>query len=111
MTIEVLVTQEASTTVVSPTGDIDLSCSRDLQTSLREVFSKKPERVIVSLEGVAYMDSSGVATLVEGMQIARKQGVKLVLCQLQPRVKSIFEIARLEKVFTMVDTLDDAKSA
>jgi len=109
--MEVQVEQRAGSTIVAPSGDVDLSCSRDLQTYLREVFSKNPERVIVDLEGVSYMDSSGVATLVEGMQIARKQSVSLVLCRMQPRVRSIFEIARLDKVFTIVDGLDDATSA
>ncbi|MEQ9617441.1 MAG: STAS domain-containing protein [Phycisphaerales bacterium] len=106
--MEVHVEQQDGSTVVAPKGDVDLSCSRDLQTHLRDVFAKKPTRVVVDLDGVPYMDSSGVATLVEGMQIARKQSVALVLCRLQPRVRSIFEIARLDKVFTIVDELDQA---
>lgn len=108
--MEVRVEQRDTTTIVAPEGDVDLSCSRDLQTYMREVFAKKPERVIVDLDGVPYMDSSGVATLVEGMQIARKQGVALVLCRLQTRVQSIFEIARLDKVFTIVGDLDEASA-
>lgn len=108
--MEVRVEQQGSTTIVAPSGDIDLSVSRDLQTRLRDVFSKKPDKVVVDLEGVPYMDSSGVATLVEGMQIARKQNAELILCRLQPRVRSIFEIARLEKVFTIVDGFDEAVS-
>lgn len=108
MTIQVQIEERGTTTIVAPEGDVDLSCSRALQTHIRDVFSKKPSRVIVDLESVQYMDSSGVATLVEGMQIARKSGVTLVLCCLQPRVQSIFEIARLEKVFTIVDGLDEA---
>ncbi len=109
--MEVHVETRAGSTIVTPTGDVDLNCSRDLQIHLREVFSKKPERVVVDLDGVSYMDSSGVATLVEGMQIARKQSVQLVLCGMQPRVRSIFEIARLDKVFTIMDGLDEAISA
>lgn len=109
--MEVQVDHQGSTAIVTPEGDIDLNVSRDLQTHLRDVFSKKPSRVVVDLEHVPYMDSSGVATLVEAMQIARRQRVDLVLCRLQPRVLSIFEIARLEKVFTIVEGLDEAVSA
>jgi anti-sigma B factor antagonist len=54
------------------------------------------------------MDSSGVATLVEAMQVARKQGGRLVLCGLQEKVRSIFEIARLDMVFTIVGSRNEA---
>jgi anti-sigma B factor antagonist len=56
----------------------------------------KPAQLVVDLAQVPYMDSSGVATFVEAMQIARRVGSKLVLCALQERVRSIFEIARLD---------------
>jgi len=45
--MEVHVETRAGSTIVTPTGDVDLNCSRDLQIHLREVFSKKPERVVV----------------------------------------------------------------
>jgi anti-sigma B factor antagonist len=57
------------------------------------------------------MDSSGVATLVEAMQIARKQSTRLVLCGMQSKVRSIFEIARLDRVFTIVDDREAAATA
>ena len=56
----------------------------------------------------ARSDSSGVATLVEAMQQTRRRGVKLVLCNMQEKVRSIFEIARLDTVFTIVDNTDQA---
>ena len=57
------------------------------------------------------MDSSGVATFVEAMQLARRKGSRLVLCDLQERVRSIFEIARLDMVFTIVDSTEEALAA
>ena len=54
------------------------------------------------------MDSSGVATLVEAMQLSRKQNASLVLFSMQDKVRSIFEIARLDRVFTIVPLEDDA---
>ncbi len=65
-------------------------------------------RVVVDLSGVPYMDSSGVATLVEAMQVARKTRTVLILCNLTDRVRSIFEIAKLEMVFRIVATREDA---
>ena len=50
----------------------------------------------------------GVATLVEAMQVARRQGGKIILCAMQERVQSIFEIARLDMVFTIVGDTEEA---
>lgn len=97
--------------IVRPEGDIDLSRSPSFRRQLSAVQETRPSRLIVDLDGVPYMDSSGVATLVEAMQIARKQGARLILCGLRERVRSIFEIARLDTVFTIVDRVESAKDA
>jgi anti-sigma B factor antagonist len=95
-------------TIVLPVGDIDLSGSPILRMELRRVQESKPMRLIIDLAGVPYMDSSGVATLVEAMQMARRNNTKLVLCGLRDKVRSIFEIARLDTVFAIVP---DAQAA
>ena len=97
--------------VVSPVGDIDLTASPVFRSELKKVLDQRPTRIIVDLTGVQYMDSSGVATLVEAMQISRRGKIRLVLCCLQDRVQSIFEIAKLEMVFTIVASVDAAMTA
>lgn len=99
--------------VVSLQGEIDIMRSPDMQNSLQEAINriKGKGAVVVDLSGVTYMDSSGVATLVRGLQLSRKKGVGLVLCSLQDRVRSIFEIARLDTVFPMASSLDEAIDA
>ncbi len=97
--------------ILRAAGDIDLSCAPALQQELARLQSDKPERLIIDLHGVPYMDSSGLATLVEAMQITRRRGGRLILCQLQEKVRSIFEIARLDTVFTIVESCDEATSA
>ncbi len=94
--------------IVRPSGDIDMSGSPTLRMELRKLQVSKPMRLVIDLAGVPYMDSSGVATLVEAMQIARKNNTKLILCALQDKVRSIFEIARLDTVFTIVPNADAA---
>ncbi|MFG0330977.1 MAG: STAS domain-containing protein [Phycisphaerales bacterium] len=108
-----LVVQTESTpdgVILRPQGDIDLSRSPSFRRRLNEAQTRKPGKLIVDLDEVPYMDSSGVATLVEAMQVARKQGHRLVLCNMQERVRSIFEIAKLETVFTIVDDVDKART-
>lgn len=98
-------------TLVRPHGFIDLSRSPSLRTALAEVNRARPRRLVVDLSQVDYMDSSGVATFVEALQLARASGAKLVFCSMQDRVRSIFEIARLDMVFTICDDLPAAISA
>jgi anti-sigma B factor antagonist len=94
-------------TIVRPVGEIDLSRAPSLRVQLNAIQARKPSRLIIDLGGVPYMDSSGVATLVEAMQNARRTGGKLILCAMQEKVRSIFEIARLDMVFKIVQTSDE----
>lgn len=98
--------------IVVPNGDIDFSRSPTLRVELMRVLEdQNPPRLVIDLSAVGYMDSSGVATLVETMQCQRKQGHKLVLCNMQPKVKSIFQIARLDLVFMICDSTGSAVQA
>ena len=81
-----------------------------LREKLFQTMQGGAGRVIVDLAGVEYMDSSGLATLVEAVRNSKKQGVELILCRLNPRVRAIFEIARLERFFRIVDSVEQACS-
>ncbi len=106
--LEVHTEHVSGATVVRPEGEIDLGSAPELRNSLRDAQQAKPDKLVVDLTEVPYMDSSGVATLVEAMQMSRKNGGALVLCCMQDRVRSIFEIARLDMVFQIVQTRDEA---
>jgi len=108
-TLPIEITTADQSTIFKPVGDIDMSRSPHLRTALAEVQRPAPDkRIIINLEEVPYMDSSGVATLVEAMQIARKHGGQIKLCNLNQRVLSIIEIARLDTIFKIYPTLEDA---
>lgn len=94
--------------VITPLGEVDLGRSPTLRKELGVVISEKPACIVTNLAEVPYMDSSGVATLVEALQQCRASGITLLLCGMQDRVRSIFEIARLDMVFTIKDTLEAA---
>jgi anti-sigma B factor antagonist len=63
--------------------------------------SPKPKRLILNVAQVPYMDSSAIAVLVESVKKMREVGGKLYLTQVQPRVKGILEIARLNSIFVI----------
>ncbi|MFG0251952.1 MAG: STAS domain-containing protein [Phycisphaerales bacterium JB038] len=106
--LEVSVEQRGDVVILRPVGDVDLNCSPTLRAELIQAQEAKPSKLIVDLAEVHYMDSSGVATLVEAMKGMRQLGGALVLCSLQERVLSIFEIARLDIVFNIVADLEAA---
>ena len=108
--LEIQIEEMSDGVIVRPIGDVDLGCAATLRQRLKEVQNDNPDRLVIDLSAVPYMDSSGVATLVEAMQIARRIDTKLILCALQAKVRSIFEIARLDMVFAIVDTVEEAKA-
>lgn len=101
---------EQGVVVLAPNTDIDMSRSPELRAMLRQEMSGDTHKVIVDLDDVQYMDSSGLATLVEAMRNAGGASLKLVICNMNPKVSAIFEIARLDSFFSIVDSRDEAIS-
>ena len=89
-------------------GDIDMSSSTEVRTHLTDLFEKKQKAIVVDLSKVPYIDSSGIATLVEGLQWSHANKTKFRLTRLTPMVKDVFEIARLLTVFEVFDSNEEA---
>jgi len=107
-TLTVSSRNQGQAVIVTPVGDVDLTASPILRQEIKKVQAAKPRSVIVDLGGVGYMDSSGLATLIEAMQQAMRNNSRIILCALTDRVRSIFEIARLDSVFQITGSLDEA---
>lgn len=92
------VQQESGYAIVRLTGDVDLSCSPDARKAILLSLSQG-QHTLVDLSGVSYIDSSGVASLVEGFQTARKKALRFGLIGVSEAAMSVLELARLDKVF------------
>ena len=93
---------EGDAIVVALRGEIDLNNSPDLRSDLFMLLGRQPpKRLVLNLAQVPYMDSSAIAVLVETLQKVRKQGGKVCLTDLQPRVQGLIEIARLGTIFVI----------
>ncbi len=88
-------------TVLEVSGDIDLQSSPKLREVLQAKVKNKCSALLVVMGQVGYMDSSGLATLIEYYQSSRGYQGKLALCSLTPRVKNVFEVARLDQIFRL----------
>ncbi|MEP6956089.1 MAG: STAS domain-containing protein [Chthoniobacterales bacterium] len=92
-------------------GEIDLHVSPGIASSLKAMTDDKPPQLVIDLSKVSYIDSSGLAVLIEGMQTVNGYGGKFALAGLQDGVKAIFEIARLDQVFRLFPDVDAALAA
>ena len=91
--------QNESKTRIKVAGEVDLYTSPDLRTTIMKAFPEAASGVEIDLSGVEYMDSSGVATLVEGFKIAREKSTSFVLVSPSQSVMRVLELARLDSVF------------
>ena len=92
-------TTSTGETLISVEGDVDLYSSPELRKAVLAAVPKAPAGVGVDLGAVTYMDSSGVATLVEGLRSAKKHGKAFALVTPSNAVMKVLELARLDSVF------------
>ena len=103
------IAQSGKAIVVSLEGDVDLQSSPDARGILLEAVERSA-RVVVDLSAVSYIDSSGIAALVEALQRSRqrKDGAALALAAVSDPVLRVLMLARLDRVFTIHPTLAEA---
>ena len=84
-------------------GEIDLYKSPEVRSELGKMIARKSKSVAINFEKVSYIDSSGLATVIDAFQKTRTYGGKLVLIALAKPVRSVFEVSRLDKFFTIFE--------
>lgn len=87
--------------IVDCWGEVDLNSSGQLRETLQNEIRSQTPGVLVNLSGVTYMDSSGVASLVEALQTSGETKTRFALFGLQPAVQSVLEMARLNMIFVI----------
>ncbi len=92
--------------IVEMSGDIDLSCSPEARKIILECLAQRHD-VLVDLSGVTYIDSSGVASLVEGFQTAKKGNLRFGLVGPSEPALNVLTLARLDKVFEIHPTIEE----
>ena len=103
------VTDRQGTRIVAFKGEVDLESSPAARELLLKCFDTAT-KVIVDLSEVTYIDSSGVASLVEALQAAKKSGSQFALAASSEPTRRVLELARLDKVFTMYSSVDEGLS-
>jgi len=91
-------------------GDVDINSSPDLKKVFDKLISKKTPKIVINLVKVPYVDSSGLATLVGILKDMRAYGGKMRLAHVSPKIKSLFEITKLDKLFEIMASEEEAIS-
>jgi anti-sigma B factor antagonist len=99
------ITERQGITVIALKGEVDLESSPAARKLLLESIDDA-NRVLVDLSGVTYIDSSGVASLVEALQVSKKNDTGFALAAPSEPTRRVLELARLDKVFTIHETLE-----
>lgn len=100
------------TTIFDLSGDIDFASSPEVrQLVLREVRESRTSRVVVNLSQVRYIDSSGVATLLEGLKASRDLGSRFILFGLSTSASEVLQLSRLIKVFEVYENEEQAMAS
>lgn len=99
-------TQECQLIVLQPQGRLDLQGGMALEKQLAGLVPQRHDLWVIDLAQVDFMDSSGLVALVTGLKAARQSGCRLVLCNVQPPVRLIFELTQLDSVFEIFENYD-----
>ena len=102
------VTQNGGATVLAVRGEVDVYTAPKLRQKLVELVAQGKYRIVVDLEAVDFLDSTGLGVLVGGLKRVRSHDGDLVLVCTHQRILKVFEITGLTKVFTIHDSLDAA---
>lgn len=89
-------------------GEINIDTSPDVRKTFDKLINKQNKKVILNFEKLNYIDSSGLATLIEMLQRLKRIDGKLRICSISDKIKSIFEITKLEKLFEIFPTEQEA---
>ncbi|MCF7873022.1 MAG: STAS domain-containing protein [Candidatus Omnitrophica bacterium] len=96
------------TIIVSVSGEINIDTSPDLRKAFDQYTQQGIKKVIIDCVNLTYIDSSGLATLIELMQRLKKIEGELKICNLENKVKSVFEVTKLDKLFDICASQEQA---
>jgi anti-sigma B factor antagonist len=97
--------------VLTLKGSFDTYHAPTVRLWLDRATASDPAKVVVNLEDVSFLDSTGLSTLVQGMKRSRKLNGDIRLCGLRPPIRMVFELTRLDRVFEIFGSEEEAVQA
>ncbi len=104
-------TSDEKATTLKITGEIDLHASPKLRAELQACLAAKTPTLLVDFSNVDYIDSSGLATFIEYLRDSSAFSGKIALYGLKEKVRTIFDLVRLNELFTLSESAEAALAA
>ena len=106
--MKVNVREEQGVSVIATSGELDAASSPDVEQALDRLMNEARRRFVIDLSATSFIDSSGLALLVRAFKRVRGGGGKLFVAGLQPAVRKVFELTRLDKAFDLSPSAEEA---
>ena len=106
--LEVRTHEKDGISIIEVEGEVDMYSSPRVRSEIIALTKRKKQVICLDLQKVTYMDSSGLATLVEGLQLAGQYEGNFKLVHLREEVLEVFELTRLDHIFEIYDTMENA---
>ncbi len=111
MDIKINVRKSDTVDVVELGGEIDVYTSPKVKDAITDLIDQGHYQLIISLEKVRYIDSTGLGVLIGGLKRVREHGGAVNLVCTNPQIRKIFDITGLVKIFGIFESESDAKKA
>ncbi|BBC25712.1 STAS domain-containing protein [Pseudanabaena sp. ABRG5-3] len=95
--------------VIQPSGRLDVTTAADFRRQVNDIASatSSPKYLLVDLQEITFMDSSGLGALVSALKSIRNSNGEMVICGANDQVQMLFELTSMTKIFKIYPTIDD----
>lgn len=94
--------------IVKLDGEINMTNSNELRERFKTILREGQSKVLLDFEKVDFIDSSGIATLIEMFRNLGKVGGRMCLCQVNKKIINVLEITKVHKLFTIFENREEA---
>lgn len=109
MSLEVLTRQsDNGVTIVAPTGRLDVAGAPSLREAVSEAVRTGSPRVVIDMEGISFVDSTGLGSVIAALKQVRSKEGELRLAAPNQQVRVVLELTTLDRVFPYYATVEDA---
>jgi len=95
-------------TVVAPTGRLDVAGAPALKDAISEALKNGPPRVVLDMEGISFVDSTGLGSVIAALKQIRSSQGDLRLAAPNQQVRVVLELTTLDRVFPYFSTVEEA---
>jgi len=99
---------DGGATVIAPTGRLDVAGAPALKQAVAEVVKDGPHHVVIDMEGVSFVDSTGLGSVIAALKQVRGGQGELRLAAPNQQVRVVLELTTLDRVFPYYETVEEA---